>query len=304
MSRHSSSRDKFPPACQRMRSSSRGDFRTAASKDPANRKRPSAGTTRRSFQCILPPSSRVLMASDAGDTVPTAAGDSTVENLASDRRSPICPSESHPSGSLTAASILGNDSADGFTHTLACNFPTDRNSHVFAIIMNFTSLITITAVVTTAAFFSSCANIPTGGGSGLKAYHAYDRPTKLPSNPNNVRVKVSLSKQRTYVMEGSEVLLAMPVSVGSPGSSTPAGTFRIFNKEAKRRANTHGYAYSKKNHAKRPPLWLVFQGHAHALLVRVQARLRFPHRLGETSPVHPRLHPHARKSRTKILPSC
>lgn len=66
----------------------------------------------------------------------------------------------------------------------------------------------------------------------------------MPSNPGAVRVKVSLSKQRAYVMEGSEVLLAMPVSVGAPGSSTPTGSFKIFNKEAKRRANTHGYAYS------------------------------------------------------------
>jgi L,D-transpeptidase catalytic domain len=113
--------------------------------------------------------------------------------------------------------------------------------------MTLKSILTITAAVATAAFFPSCANAPSRGGSGLKAYHAYDRPTKLPSNPGNVRVKVSLSKQRTYVMEGSEVLLAMPVSVGSPGSATPAGTFRIFNKEAKRRANTHGYAYSGNN---------------------------------------------------------
>lgn len=87
--------------------------------------------------------------------------------------------------------------------------------------------------------FSSCSNTATGGLSG---YQAYDRPTKLPSNPSAVRVKVSLSKQRVYVMEGSEMLLAMPVSVGKASSPTPKGTFRIYNKEAKRRANTHGYA--------------------------------------------------------------
>jgi hypothetical protein len=113
--------------------------------------------------------------------------------------------------------------------------------------MNLKSLLTLTAAVTTAAFFSSCASAPSGGGRGLAAYHAYDRPTKLPSNPNNVRVKVSLSKQRTYVMEGSEVLLAMPVSVGAPGTTTPAGSFTIFNKVEKKRANTHGYAYSGSN---------------------------------------------------------
>jgi lipoprotein-anchoring transpeptidase ErfK/SrfK len=43
-------------------------------------------------------------------------------------------------------------------------------------------------------------------------------------------------------MEGNEMLLAMPVSVGTSRTPTPKGTFRIYNKEAKRRANTHGYA--------------------------------------------------------------
>lgn len=104
--------------------------------------------------------------------------------------------------------------------------------------------ITALAAVT---LMPSCSNM--GGGSGLSAYHAYDRPTKLPSNPANVRVKVSLSKQRTYVMEGSEVLLAMPVAVGALNpstriSSTPTGSFRIFNKVQMKRANSHGYAYN------------------------------------------------------------
>lgn len=102
--------------------------------------------------------------------------------------------------------------------------------------------LTLAAALTLAVIAPSCSN--TGGGSGLSAYHAYDQPTKLPSNPNNVRVKVSLSKQRVYVMEGSEMLMAMPVSVGNSSSPTPSGNFRIFNKEAKRRANTHGYAYN------------------------------------------------------------
>ncbi len=94
------------------------------------------------------------------------------------------------------------------------------------------------------AFLSSCNLQP--GGATLAAYQAYDLPTKLPTNPKNVRVKVSLSKQRVYVMEGSTMLLAMPVSVGIPGgpAATPTGPFTIFNKDEKHRAATHGYAYS------------------------------------------------------------
>jgi hypothetical protein len=95
----------------------------------------------------------------------------------------------------------------------------------------------------TVALLSSCE---TGGmrSSGLAAYHAYDRPAKLPKNPSAVRVKVSLSKQRVYVLEGNDPLLVMPVSVGAPGTPTPSGNFTIFNKVEKKRANTHGYAYS------------------------------------------------------------
>lgn len=110
-----------------------------------------------------------------------------------------------------------------------------------------------------ALWLPSCSTTSGDGGS-LAAYQAYDLPTKLPSNPANVRVKVSLSRQRTYVMEGSEVLLAMPVSVGKSSNPTPSGNFRIFNKDAKRRANTHGYAYNGNRIqqtylAKRPSGW-------------------------------------------------
>ncbi|MBC8127570.1 MAG: L,D-transpeptidase [Gloeobacteraceae cyanobacterium ES-bin-144] len=125
--------------------------------------------------------------------------------------------------------------------------------------MNLKTTLILVSSVCTAAFMTSCETMQSGG-SGLGAYHAYDRPTKLPSNPSNVRVKVSLSKQRAYVMEGSTPLLVMPVSIGAPGSSTPSGSFRIFKKEAKHRANTHGYAYSGSQIkqtflAKRPSGW-------------------------------------------------
>jgi hypothetical protein len=125
--------------------------------------------------------------------------------------------------------------------------------------MNLRSLFTLAAVCSSAVLLPSCATSKSGG-SGLAAYHAYDLPAKLPKNPNQVKVKVSLSAQKTYVMEGSEVLLAMPVSVGAPGSRTPTGNFTIFGKDAKHRANSHGYAYNGTTIkqtllSKRPPGW-------------------------------------------------
>ena len=89
----------------------------------------------------------------------------------------------------------------------------------------------------------SC-KVPVATGTGVAVYQAYDQPTKLPSNPSKVRVKVSTSRQRVYVMEGDIPLLVMPVSVGTASTPTPKGNFRIYRKEHHRRANDHGIAYS------------------------------------------------------------
>lgn len=103
--------------------------------------------------------------------------------------------------------------------------------------------ICIGLVAPAVALLSSC-NLSIGGGS-LSAYQSYDRPASLPKNPSAVRVKVSLSRQRAYVMEGSKPLLVMPISVGGPGTSTPTGSFSIIDKKEKYRANSHGWAYTK-----------------------------------------------------------
>lgn len=113
-----------------------------------------------------------------------------------------------------------------------------------------------------AAALSACSMNRAGGG--ITSYHAYDRPAKLPQDPAAVEVKVSLSKQRAYVMEGGEMLLAMPVSIGTAANPTPTGTFRIFNKEAKRRAKAHGYAKSgsriRQTYLSEKPAGWAFRG--------------------------------------------
>lgn len=108
--------------------------------------------------------------------------------------------------------------------------------------MFFRNFLIFGAMALATALLPSCS-ITQKDGAGLAAYHAYDRPTKLPRNPDAVTVKVSLSRQRTYVMEGSKILLSMPVSVGAPGQSTPTGDFSIYNKEEKKRSPAYGYAY-------------------------------------------------------------
>ncbi len=99
------------------------------------------------------------------------------------------------------------------------------------------------SVIALCGFVASCANQGNSVSARQAAYLSYDRPAKLPSNPSNVRVKVSISKGLAYVMEGGEPLLVMPVGVGKAQTPTPKGTFRIYSKEQFRRANTHGLAY-------------------------------------------------------------
>ena len=112
---------------------------------------------------------------------------------------------------------------------------------------------------------SSCSTTPGGiTDSGLSTYQSFDLPATLPSNPSNVRVKVSLSKQVVYVLEGSKPLLVMPVSIGKANTPTPKGSFKIYNKEAKHRANSYGFAYSgnqiKKTRLSKKPAGWQFKG--------------------------------------------
>ena len=109
--------------------------------------------------------------------------------------------------------------------------------------MNFRNTILLGTAALCASLLS-CRSITLPKGAGLAAYQRYDRPAKLPSDPDNVRVEVSLSRQRAYVMEGNTALLVMPISVGAPESPSPRGNFRIREKTEKKRARTDGYAHN------------------------------------------------------------
>ena len=84
------------------------------------------------------------------------------------------------------------------------------------------------------AALSGCASHPLGGGS-------YNVVAYKPHNPNNVRIKVSLSKQNVYVMEGDRCLLAAATCVGTPQKPTPSGNFTIYRKEAEKRSGSYGF---------------------------------------------------------------
>jgi hypothetical protein len=81
-----------------------------------------------------------------------------------------------------------------------------------------------------AVVLSSCAVVKPHNYSTT-----YDPPLAQPTNPSNVKVKLSTGAQRVYVTEGDRVLLASPCSVGTPDAPTPHGHFKIYSKTFQRR---------------------------------------------------------------------
>ncbi len=97
------------------------------------------------------------------------------------------------------------------------------------------------ALVTVAAALSSCATKKRASGHYSTSF---DPPTKPVTNQAAVKVKLSTGAQRVYVVQGNEVLLATPCSVGTASTPTPHGTYSIYSKVAnRRRASSPGAGY-------------------------------------------------------------
>ncbi len=78
---------------------------------------------------------------------------------------------------------------------------------------------------------SACAVVsPTAANS-----FSFDPPVQQPRNPSAVKLKLSTGAQRLYVVEGDNVLLATPVTVGTTSDPTPHGNYTIYLKVANRR---------------------------------------------------------------------
>jgi lipoprotein-anchoring transpeptidase ErfK/SrfK len=88
---------------------------------------------------------------------------------------------------------------------------------------------------TAALFLTSCGTM-TSVSSGN--YHV---TAHRPHDPSAVRVKVSLSKQNIYVMEGDRCLMAVATTVGIPAKPTPKGNFTIYSKQEHKRSGSYGF---------------------------------------------------------------
>jgi lipoprotein-anchoring transpeptidase ErfK/SrfK len=94
----------------------------------------------------------------------------------------------------------------------------------------------LAATLPAAVFLTSCETSPTASSGG--SYHVV---AHRPQNPNNVRVKVSLSQQNVYVMEGDRCLMMAATTVGIPAKPTPKGNFKIYSKQEHKRSGSYGF---------------------------------------------------------------
>src|SRR5947199_9550859 len=78
------------------------------------------------------------------------------------------------------------------------------------------------------------ARVAGGGPYHVTAYRPHD--------PSAVRVKVSLSKQNIYVIEGDRCLMSAACSVGTREKGTPRGHFDIYSKIEHKRSGEYGFS--------------------------------------------------------------
>ena len=58
--------------------------------------------------------------------------------------------------------------------------------------------------------------------------------------PDKARVRVSLSKQRAYLLMGDEVVIDSPISSGKRARPTPTGSFHVLEKDKDHRSSIYG----------------------------------------------------------------
>ena len=58
--------------------------------------------------------------------------------------------------------------------------------------------------------------------------------------PDNAHVRVSLSRQRAYLMTGDQIAIDSPISSGKRGHTSPTGSFTILEKDKDHRSNIYG----------------------------------------------------------------
>ena len=63
------------------------------------------------------------------------------------------------------------------------------------------------------------------------------------TGPDNSSVRISVAKQRGFLLNGEEIVLDYPVCTGRSGHESPTGEFRVLEKTVDKRSNRYGRIY-------------------------------------------------------------
>src|SRR5438046_8879320 len=78
-------------------------------------------------------------------------------------------------------------------------------------------------------------------GGRVSAGGPYHVTAYKPHDPSAVRVKVSLSKQNVYVMEGDRCLMAAAISVGLRNTPPARGSLNICSRQGQKRSGSSAF---------------------------------------------------------------
>ena len=95
-----------------------------------------------------------------------------------------------------------------------------------------------------ALLLASCGGTSTPKSNTPGSSFSFSPKVTQPTNRSAVRVAISTSANRLYVLEGEKVLLVTPAGVGKTSSPTPRGTHRVTHKtKFRRRQGQPGRGY-------------------------------------------------------------
>jgi len=120
-------------------------------------------------------------------------------------------------------------------------FPTPRKFRGFSATLVIGALLVLSSGSATCAPFFGLFGVKKASDSLRRQDPPKTSPRVLDRvTPTNCRVLVSLGKQRAYLLLENEIAIDTPISSGKAAGMTPAGSFRVQEKDPDHRSNLYG----------------------------------------------------------------
>ncbi len=91
-----------------------------------------------------------------------------------------------------------------------------------------------------AQFFKSRRTAPATKYLNKQEPPKIEKSLEATINPSNSHVRISIGKQRAYLLVGEQVYIDTPISSGKSAGMTPKGTFHVMEKDPDHRSSIYG----------------------------------------------------------------